>query len=1290
MFAIRIDRPVANDLLVIGTTSHVAGVVTGTPGFDLDSMTVRFANQAPVPATFTAVVTHPPQKVPTWTFQADVPVPGPPGPATMTVSAQFDSGQLITATRPVTTRVPTSTPALQKVFITFNTQVDNKLANTLLHVFVKNRSSTTATPERASEYVANLLEFQRHEALGASELNPYLAFGQALGFGVTFDPNSSYTFNIPLRTTPIPIHEVVLPVVNIHILPDGNDRWVFDYTIDFQFDDGSSFSASSNTDGVTGVILDQDNLNHSGLCIENPFNPVAPPPRPATDALLTQVTLAFHTHNDNKNSDTQLNAHIVNRLSASSYQDIAVGLDLLSGQEFPDPSTKIVVFSSSALPLASNAIRLQDMVLPLVFINIVPTGSDRWIFDYQVTFTFSDGSTGYTFSSRTDGVILDGQCHKHSGAYHGDPFPTVSPARSPGLNFSDHRPKTKTISLSYLQTRLSEFINLRTDPPIRQVRLDNTGAFGSLQPESYFDLQAIEADPPAPGPLPPNFVEGVRFSSSPTSLGRLDHNVYFDKLEMLNLNAHVDLGLATPLIVEVTFDCSDQHPTDFHGLIGTVTHFSARFGLTFGLDQSRGLIDLMSWVADIQGLTFTRRANGLVAVSGEFLGQPVSAVVPSPAVFIDGLIDKVINVKVTTPSSTQFGGIFQKIARQKIFDMLTKRDPFDGRTARDHLNETVTGWLVGGTVGGESSCAIDSVAIQGDALQIAYRGPSDTFLPPVPVGWPAGTDFSPGNLANIDHIVVLTMENHSFDSMLGYLSLPPDKGGAGRTDIDGLKGGEFNLLDGRVCPSVPFATRDTIFAPDPPHGYEPVHTAINGGRMDGFAQTFAEEHGPSLASRIMGYHPAENVPVFDALARDFAIGHRWFASHPGPTFCNRFYELTGRLNLDVNGRWEYDNSSPLRAVFTPTIFDYLTAQNISWKYFEHHYCFLRFFQNGTFDPTNIAAFEDPGLGFVAAARAGALPSVTFIDPHFIELPPGANCDGPPADLRPGQELVQRVVEAVASSPSWSKTLLVVTYDEHGGFYDHVPPPAAVKVTPESLDTYGVRVPTFVVSPWVKAGSVFGRDAVGSSPSVYFDHTSLLKTIARRFLHQNPPFMGARYAAANDLSSVIDNTPRAEQFRPFIPYNFVSLATQLRLDVQAASTAPGTFLQQFTPNTSNAQQFSFEDAGQGFVYIRTRTGNLYLTADSNLGVRQDVKYPTGAGAPPSNNSQTQRWRLTPVGTSDSYIISNAAFAGHVLQPASVSNVPTPVLLRPPVAGGTPPVNAWKVTSPLISTGGGGAR
>jgi phospholipase C len=112
-----------------------------------------------------------------------------------------------------------------------------------------------------------------------------------------------------------------------------------------------------------------------------------------------------------------------------------------------------------------------------------------------------------------------------------------------------------------------------------------------------------------------------------------------------------------------------------------------------------------------------------------------------------------------------------------------------------------------------------------------------------------------------------------------------------------------------VFPSFAFKTTETLFSPDPPHGFEPVTRAINGGGMDGFVRSFAEEHGDRGADRIMGHHTAATVPQFDALVRDFAVLDRWFASHPGPSFPNRFYELTGRLNINSQGFWEFDDAS---------------------------------------------------------------------------------------------------------------------------------------------------------------------------------------------------------------------------------------------------------------------------------------------------------------------------------------------------------------------------------------------
>jgi phospholipase C len=234
--------------------------------------------------------------------------------------------------------------------------------------------------------------------------------------------------------------------------------------------------------------------------------------------------------------------------------------------------------------------------------------------------------------------------------------------------------------------------------------------------------------------------------------------------------------------------------------------------------------------------------------------------------------------------------------------------------------------------------------------------------------------------------------------------------------------------------------------------------------------------------------------------------------------------LTGRLNRDANGRWQFDNPEgrDMVPVFTRTIFDHLSDRGISWRYYEHGYCFLRLFERYTSDVSHIIDANDPSNGFFASAAAGTLPAVSFIDPNFINLTDDHdNDDQPPANITAGQNLIGRIAKAVIEGPRWNKTLLVITYDEHGGFFDHVPPPTAPAVS--GIDRYGVRVPALVVSPWV------GRRQVSD---VVFDHTSIARTIARRFLSAHPPDMGERMAAANDLSLVLQ--PTARQDRPGIP------------------------------------------------------------------------------------------------------------------------------------------------------------
>ena len=768
-------------------------------------------------------------------------------------------------------------PYLKSVNITFHTHDHKKNDSTVVHVFVKNRLNTSLSPEQNTDFISNWLAYQRYLDTGDlndDERNPYLAYGKGLAVGDEFPDPSSRAYELVLRADTISSDEIVLPVVNIHVLTDDQDRWTFDYTITFTFDNAAAFTFSSNVAGITGITLDQHNRNYSGICIENPLHTLPAPVKPISNAVLKTVTLEFATHDAKKKSDTRLNVHIANRLSPSSTQDIAIGLDLFSGEEFPDAgplsplSYKRYTWSSDDGTLASNEIRLADMMLPEVYIIIAPSEDDCWIFDYRVTFEFSDPQNfeakHQIFASRTSGIILDQDNNKYVGSYQGTPFPTVAPPTAPRLTGRpvDHVAQPKKIPVAFICQKLDEFINKRNgpdgghNPPLNKIRLDNSGEFGPV-PESYADRRSITAGRGT-----------VDYFSSPTSIGQLPHDYYFNHVNSSSLCAKVDATSPTPLTFTINFDTSGSDE-----MVGPdnvdMTEFSISLRLTLDVARTvnqsgaeRTVVDVMSWAGEIQDLLRTVQRESIAGselyhYKGTFLKQPVDEVTPYPLPIGDLFIEQVIKVTLKAGFFDPGGTVRQNI-RDQIFARLTTPDIISKKTPRDGFNSQVTSWLLGGVADDDrntdgNNAVISSIRIEDDNIVISYMGPRRVFVPETPADWPGTShDFSPGTLSNIDHIVVLTMENRSFDHMLGYLSLPPAKGGMGRSDVDGLKGGEANVYNGTEYPS--FALTDTYFPMDPPHGYEPVHHAINGGRMDGFVQSFADaarqrarwpDHGPS-------------------------------------------------------------------------------------------------------------------------------------------------------------------------------------------------------------------------------------------------------------------------------------------------------------------------------------------------------------------------------------------------------------------------------------------------------------
>jgi phospholipase C len=1285
----------------------------------------------------------------------------------------------------------TSGRVVSSITVDFKMHDDGGLDDeTQLHLFIKNRSSDNSDsgdPGSLSQHIQNYADAEEHWY----EKNPYLGCALCANVGGGFDEGDTKRVTISLRSKPIPVEELNIPEILIFIVAKGDNTWKFEYTVTITLEDGTHFAFESNVNGITGIILDQDNSNYSGIGNEiNNRRPSSPPHGQYKGPLLNRATIEFKTHDEAKSVNTFVNIHIVNRKSNNESQDISVISDIATFENF-DKGTDYTF----ELPIAANNIYLGDIVLPVVYIHIIPhDGDDTWIFDYTVTLYF-DNTKPYQWT--TSGVILDKDHAKHMGVYSGSRI-RVNPQASLTLSpITRH----KSISLAYVNRKLNDLLFSRqvagSIDPLIKIRVDNTNDLISSMgftfksnddyaaPRSYVDKQFIDNAPPPPNRiLGPNETMGYDWPHSMSDLGTLVttwglRSLVQEQLNDINLQFLYFLidtnDLQTPLNVEIAFETSG--PVEVTGDafasfdINLVKDLDIKTKLTLRPDFENGVVDLMAWLKDISKiqrvLHIAPGGSAYYVYNGSFLGKPQSGQVNIGDYdgVVQGLIDQVYEFDISEDISepiiadlvaliigalaSTIGGLFGSLGALAAFSLGTIfsidklkgyiSDTIRGKAQngflglRDGLNIMASQALMGGVVNGANTgpgsypnpSRLTGMSVNNGMLTLDYIGPQYNFQFPAPckADWPGGP-LDPGTLANIDHIIVLTMENRSFDHMLGYLSLPYEKGGMNRTDIDGLKGDEYNPYNGRRIKSFRLPYEDTIFSPGPDNGFESTTTAINGGRMNGFVQAHADAYGNTMAHRVMGYHCADNVPTYDALAREFAVCHRWFASFPGETFPNRFFELTGRPNIDAWGMWDYYTDNASQFAFTDTIFDHLSEQGVSWKYFEHSPCQLRLFERHTFDEQHIVNYDDPEFGFENLALSGALPSVSFIDPHFKDFPPGGFCDEPPSDIRNSQRFIEDLVGIVRASPTWEKTLLIITYDEHGGFYDHVAPPAAPQVSPELPKTTGVRLPTFIVSPWVKRGSVIGYDSPGVHPPVnnneemrttvlnpnsglHFDHTSILKTIVRRFMSQHPPYMGARYAAAHDLSEVL-STEKQENtgpFLPFVPYTLEYENTKMNLDV-GNDRSRKALLHKSMANPANIpdwQKFRFEDAGDGLFYIRTFAGLFVTVLVPHLPVHlvteggilahyvvQDLKFPVGSVGYKDPN--LQKWRLVPgsnmnaTAFNTNFVVYSAAFPNLVLQPVDPS--PGATLLDVIVGIPTPSTNRlrkpneWNITSPLI--------
>ncbi len=432
----------------------------------------------------------------------------------------------------------------------------------------------------------------------------------------------------------------------------------------------------------------------------------------------------------------------------------------------------------------------------------------------------------------------------------------------------------------------------------------------------------------------------------------------------------------------------------------------------------------------------------------------------------------------------------RKIAREQALPESTAQDSSERLSRRQFLTglAATTGALA------LAGCGDSTVAVQNPtptaaptAIPTATPTASPTASPSPTQGNPELTPLPDPAASGIEHIVVVMMENRSFDHFLGWLP-----------GADGRQAGlEFVDKQGQTRTTYPLAPNfQNCQFDDPDHSYGGGRTQFNGGANDGWLLAGTDDIFP------VGYYTQNDLSLYGAAVPAWTTFDRYFCSILGPTFPNRFYMHAAQTD-------RLDNL--LKQATIATIWDRLAAAGLTGTYYYSDLPILALW-GGRY--TSITKKID---GFFTAAAAGTLPNVSFVDPRFNgDGSQGTSTDDHPlADIRNGQAFISRIYDAVTTSPNWANTVLIINYDEWGGFFDHVPPPLAPQT---GLDAglpndgrLGFRVPCIMASPLARRGFIGHQQ---------YDHTSILSMIEWRW-GLDP--LTVRDGTANNIAHALDFT-----------------------------------------------------------------------------------------------------------------------------------------------------------------------